>query len=149
MVAGGIGYYLKKPQISQMAQIKGTNSPSVQSVSSVAKKPPPNLRGGLIVKTRPAGTTAVLDGVENQKSPAAFTGLKPGEHAQISSTPTGAVRWTNNLGMVFVPVPGRKVLFSIWDTRVQDYQVFASEKSRKWPKPDFEQGPTHPAVNVS
>jgi len=62
----------------------------------------------------------------------------------------------NSLGMKFVPVPitggpteGKKVLFSVWETRVQDYEAFANETKREWPKPDFEQGPTHPAVNVS
>lgn len=62
----------------------------------------------------------------------------------------------NSLGMKFVPVPiiggptdGQRVLFSIWDTRVQDYAIFATETKRDWPKPDFEQGPTQPAVNVS
>jgi formylglycine-generating enzyme required for sulfatase activity len=58
--------------------------------------------------------------------------------------------------MKFVPVPitggptgGKRVLFSIWETRVQDYEVFAKETQREWPKPDFAQEPTHPAVNVS
>ena len=58
--------------------------------------------------------------------------------------------------MKFVPVPiiggstnGQPVLFSVWDTRVQDYEAFVKETKREWPKPDFEQGPTHPAVNVS
>lgn len=55
----------------------------------------------------------------------------------------------NSLGMKFVPVPGTKVLFSIWDTRVQDYEVFAKETMREWPKAVFEQGPTHPAVFIS
>ena len=66
--------------------------------------------------------------------------------------------WTNSLGMKFVPVPGTAVQFSIWDTRVQDYQAFVTATGRAWPKAkfkvapsqtDFEQGPTHPAVNVS
>ena len=57
--------------------------------------------------------------------------------------------FTNSLGMKFVPVPGTDVLFSIWDTRVQDYLAFANAIGRSWEKPTFVQGPTHPAVNVS
>src|SRR5271163_716657 len=57
--------------------------------------------------------------------------------------------YTNSLGQAFVSVAGTSVMFSIWDTRVQDYNAFASETHRPWPKPDFAQEPTHPAVNVS
>ncbi len=32
--------------------------------------------------------------------------------------------WTNSLGMPFVPVPGTKALFCIWDVRVQDFEAF-------------------------
>ncbi|MGD0060502.1 MAG: SUMF1/EgtB/PvdO family nonheme iron enzyme [Verrucomicrobiia bacterium] len=63
--------------------------------------------------------------------------------------PTKDAPWENSLGMKFVPVPGTDVLFSIWDTRVQDYQAFVRSTGLEWPKPYFEQGPTHPAVNVS
>ncbi len=62
----------------------------------------------------------------------------------------------NSLGMRFVPVPiagslanARPVYFSIWDTRVQDYGVFANETHREWQKPEFSQAATHPAVMVS
>lgn len=62
----------------------------------------------------------------------------------------------NSLGMKFVPVPitggptdGRLVLFSIWETRVQDYEAFARAKSLDWRQAPFAQEPTHPAVNVS
>jgi len=73
-----------------------------------------------------------------------------------SPTPTPAVvapppgqSWMNSLGMKFVPVPGIAALFSIWDTRVQDYETFVTASGRAWQKPNFEQGPTHPAVMVS
>ena len=58
-------------------------------------------------------------------------------------------RWTNALGMVFVPVPKTEVLFGLWETRVQDYHAFVRATSHEWKKPDFEQGLTHPVVNVS
>jgi hypothetical protein len=61
----------------------------------------------------------------------------------------------NSLGMKFVPVKikggpsgGQRVLFSVWETRVQDYEAFVAETKREWSKPGFPQGPTHPAVNV-
>jgi formylglycine-generating enzyme required for sulfatase activity len=58
--------------------------------------------------------------------------------------------------MRFIPVPitggptgGARVLFSIWETRVQDYEPFVKANGREWPKPDFVQGPTHPAVMMT
>lgn len=60
----------------------------------------------------------------------------------------GAEPWTNSLGMVFVPVAGIEPLFSIWKTRVQDYQIWVEATAHWWEKPSFTQGPTHPAVNI-
>jgi serine/threonine protein kinase len=61
--------------------------------------------------------------------------------------------WTNSLGMPFVPVPGRDVLFCIWKTRVQDFEQFAKETPYElgdnWLHPGFPQGPDHPACGVS
>lgn len=37
-----------------------------------------------------------------------------------------SVRWTNSLGMVFVPVAGTAVLFSVYDTRVSDFEAYAA-----------------------
>ena len=38
---------------------------------------------------------------------------------------------------------------SVWETRVQDFAVYAKESGVQLEKPDFAQGPTHPVVNVS
>src|SRR5262249_1958464 len=56
----------------------------------------------------------------------------------------------NTLGMRFVPVAGLKtVLFSVWETRVQDYEVFQRATGRAWNRPPFPQGANHPAVRIS
>ena len=50
--------------------------------------------------------------------------------------------------MVFVPVSETKRSSASWKTRVQDYQVMVDVTKREWEKPTFDQGPTHPAVNI-
>jgi hypothetical protein len=55
----------------------------------------------------------------------------------------------NSLGMKFVPVADTKVLFSVWDTRVQDYAEYASARGITPKQADFAQESTHPVVNVS
>jgi len=76
--------------------------------------------------------------------------------------------WQNSLGMKFVPVAGTEVLFSIWDTRVQDFRAFVESsgydatvgmwsvgkdgwkrRGATWKEPGFKQGSTHPVVGVS
>ncbi len=68
--------------------------------------------------------------------------------------------FVNSLGMEFVPVPGTKVLFSIWDTRVQDYRAYAEAKpgaDKSWSRldkswtthPGFKQREDHPVVDVN
>ncbi len=78
-------------------------------------------------------------------------------------------QWTNSLGMIFVPVLGTDVKFSIWETRVGDFEAFVDAakpdmgnelvmgrsdgwKNRpgyNWRNPGFPQGPTHPVVGVN
>lgn len=62
---------------------------------------------------------------------------------------TGKVKYENTLGMRLHEVDGSRVLFSIWETRVQDYRVFVEDTGRAWKSAGFPQEDTHPAVMVS
>jgi len=85
--------------------------------------------------------------------------VKPERIVSGSDAPAKAAKdlpFLNSLGMRFVPVPipgapadGKRLLMSVWETRVQDYEVFAKETARDWTKPPFPQTQEHPAVEVS
>ncbi len=68
---------------------------------------------------------------------------------------TKGAPFVNGPGMKFVPVTisgggptdGKRVFFSIWETREQDYAAFATATKRSWD--NAKAGDTHPAVNVS
>lgn len=81
--------------------------------------------------------------------------------------PAGGPRWTNSLGMIFVPIPGLPVEFSIWETRVQDFRAFVDatghqpdvafyfergnkrKQERHWSDPAVAEDPTFPVRAVS
>ena len=44
--------------------------------------------------------------------------------------PLPASRWTNSLGMIFIPMPHTKVSFSIWETRVKDFAAFTATEPK-------------------
>jgi len=98
----------------------------------------------------------------------------PGNAAKIpdeAEAAGDAAPFVNSLGMEFVPVPGTKVRFCRWDTRVSDWQAFIQEagdteqwglyaldeketgwvmrEDLSWKKPGFEQTGLHPVVGVS
>lgn len=60
-----------------------------------------------------------------------------------------AEEFRNSLGMVFQSVKGTDVRFSVWETRVSDWNALLKSADVKWEhRPDFPQDDSHPVVNV-
>ena len=75
------------------------------------------------------------------------------EAVKSGSAPTPVDSLENSLGMKFRAVPGTTVLFSVFETRVADFDAFLKAGVYKeWSpalKPHFEQGADHPVVMTS
>ena len=99
----------------------------------------------------PTGPSAAEDRLQDLQDLASTVALPPQQAVKVLGY------WENSLGMRFKPVAGTKVLFCIWETRVQDYAAYAAANSGvdgSWKDPVYEEkpvtpGPTHPVVNVS
>jgi len=75
-----------------------------------------------------------------------------GEPQEAVKQPIPPKAFENTLGMSFVPVPGVKVKFCIWETRVKDYAAYATANAdvdANWQSPGYPQADTQPVVNVS
>ena len=136
--------------------------------------------GSVHISSSPAGAMVMQEGKEVGITPLTLSSVPPGEVTYSLKLPrhrdvtlSGTVhslqelalrailataypqldnRYTNSLGMAFAAVPGTRVLFGIWDVRVQDYRAFSAANSgvkNDWQKPGFAQGDAHPVVKVS
>ena len=85
-----------------------------------------------------------------------------------NAPPSPTAPFENSLGMKFVPVAGTEVLFAVWHTRVQDFEVFVREtghdatagmyslrsdgwkqRGDSWKSPGFPQSGQHPVCGVN
>jgi formylglycine-generating enzyme required for sulfatase activity len=67
----------------------------------------------------------------------------------MEKLPVAAQRWTNTLGMVFIPLANTTVLMCRYKTRVQDYNEYTKANGLKKHSISFRQDKTHPIVDVN
>ncbi|MEY4484475.1 MAG: hypothetical protein RL693_1927 [Verrucomicrobiota bacterium] len=84
------------------------------------------------------------------KQQSASQTLPPGTFVPLQNKGNQAYSKKNSLGAIFVEVPGTPLMFSVWETRVSDYETFLLESGYAWNhKPHFPQTGDHPVVNVT
>jgi serine/threonine protein kinase len=132
-----------------------------QASEKPASSPPtaPPLTATQIVIAPPPTTQTVVISGPPKPVPTDRPDSKPVVQPQESITPETVRypsinhRWTNSLGLVFVPIQGSKILVAIWETRVRDYREFISASAYtnnlKWGTPGFSQSRNDPVVNVN
>lgn len=146
-------------QASSMQNPTATPQPSVSTPTPASSKPTP-LASASPGKTPSTDAIAeaeqdVLNHIKSSNQPGTDVtqpGATPSAPSTYVTNPNSQIDQTrtNSLGMKFQPVGD--VLFSIWLTRVQDFEVFAREthfKDASWLQPGFKQGPDHPVVYVT
>jgi formylglycine-generating enzyme required for sulfatase activity len=166
LVVAGLIYLATRPSPPpQHAPIAGvTPSPPAIATPTVEEKAP--LTPQVAVQPTAQPTAPVAVAIPSPSISATPTKEELARRALDNATKNHP--WVNSLGMKFVPVAGTQVLFSVWDTRVQDFETFVKstdydatggmwslgkdgwkQRGATWSKPGFSQGANHPVVGVS
>ena len=97
--------------------------------------------------------------------PVAPSELGEGTSGAVAGTSPSRIRaskaskdkpFINSLSMKFVPVPGSRTLFCVWETRVRDYAAYAAEneidgtwRDVRWKDKKFDDHPNDPVMCVN
>ena len=120
-----------------------------------------------VTRTSPGASAVALAEPVVREAPPASTAPKAKRAPLVQASATKP--WTNSLGMKFVVVPDTEVLFSVWTTRVRDFQAFVNatghdatrglvtnllettseDASGDWRHPGFEQTPASPVCGIN
>lgn len=124
-----------------------SGSPARAPVLEIANddQPPVSLR----TQTPPQADSALQPPSETPSQPTEASGVPSWVTTSDPSQATKDAPFLNSSGMLFVPVPRYKTLFSICLVRLCDYTLYCQAKNLPIPDCDFPQGPDHPVVNVS
>src|SRR5271165_999741 len=169
LVVGGLIYLAFKasqsppPQPAPIAAV--TPSPPAIATPTVKEKALPT--PGIPVQPSAQPTAPVAVAIPSPSISATPTKEELARRAFLDNA-TKDHPWVNSLGMKFVPVADTQVLFSVWDTRVQDFETFVkntdydatsgmysldkdgeNQRGATWKKPGFSQGADYPVVGVS
>jgi serine/threonine protein kinase len=168
-----LAYALKRP--GAMAKAASPTAPPGKAQTaavSPGKSPAPTPPPGRTPAPNPASGQVLP--ATTKSPPVQVARAQPTVAAPIVSPsagvgPLGGTAWTNSLGMVFSLVSPAQVYFSIWMTRVQDFEVFVKDRKYDatggmvsidasgsqrmrgvtWQNPGFDQSPLHPVCGVS
>ncbi len=76
--------------------------------------------------------------------------LPPGTFIPLKDKANQTYSKKNSLGAIFIEVPGTPLMFSVWETRVSDFDAFVRASGYAWNyKPHFPQTGDHPVVNIT
>jgi len=71
-----------------------------------------------------------------------------GNNPQTNPLSSGS-KFSDSLGLRFVPIPNSQTYICNWDIRVSDYSQFVRESGRAWKPAGFPQESDHPAVRIN